>query len=76
MLKKFLERMTDDIHHAMYFGEATSTSTVATGTTLTIADLERAMEYLDPSHKRPTAKPAPSPKIKSEFKSWPYGVDD
>jgi hypothetical protein len=82
-IQKIMDEITADIHRAMFIGmdlgtsDMTATTIVANESALTIADLERAMDIRllnsPPLPRAPEVKVKAEPK--SEFKSWPYGID-
>lgn len=82
-IQKIMDEMTADIHRAMFIGmdfgasDMTATTVAANESVLTITDLKRAIDMMllnsPPSPKAPEVKARAEPK--SEFKSWPYGID-
>lgn len=85
-IQKIMDEMTTDIHRAMYlgidFGSGDMTSTaveVSSSSTLTIADIYRAMDMLTKNNSKfpiPLEKRTKVELPKSEFKSWPYALED
>jgi hypothetical protein len=78
-----MDEITADIHKAFFIGmdfgasDMTSVTITDTSSTLTLADLQRAVNKSPPLPPlTPMVEVKTRPEPKSEFKSWPYPTGD
>lgn len=89
-IQKIMDEMTANIHKAMFIGldfgssDMTATAVTANGSVLTVEKLHQAINMLMQNAKFPVPpvdcgiiEPVKSKtEPKSEFKSWPYAIED